>query len=532
MQSRAVVVAMLVVLASAAGAGATRVPAFTTVPETNCQRAVSDAATKTVEAALIDWVSCYNDEGHGRGDCAGINVKETGTYRARVITVCQGLPTFTKLGLGASVPAAADAVIAAALARAQQAADSVYARSYGSSNNANLANADPGLFSCLGTLSTEMKRLSRVVARDDTACLDADDSQQVADPSLLPACDEAQRDADVSAEAVASVGSIAAGCTTAQLVTATGKSSANPVAQNLVTPVEQALCSAYPNAGNLSVCGGLAIRTLGGSLSLGWRGGGNHGQAVPASLADRVDLRVCTGSGSTTCQLRSLATGTVRSVTPAANPDRACLVTTLTGDLSGNITFTGNVSAVQSLSLSLPQKIDIYLPVPLPAQPCPTCSGAALGSAGVCGGGANDGQPCVVDGAYGPLGNTSTSCLPISGAKIGSITPDIAAASTGPHSLASTFHCTGAGAGGVFCPCSGQLYPNSCDDFVCAANETCADDASTLCLPDPIVRNGSTSPITVSGAGCATTPVPALQTIIGLPGPIAVDFDLDVTLVP
>jgi hypothetical protein len=266
------------------------------------------------------------------------------------------------------------------------------------------------------------------------------------------------------------------------------------------------------------------IKTVGGTQDVGPKDE-NHDQVVPEGLPAPVLMHHCTGTTTQTCDLCAEATGLVLSVAPS---DLVCLVTTATDRFTGSITFTGDVSSVDALSLTFPQKVDIYLAQSPPDPPCPTCSGAGLGDSGTCDGGPNDGQPCVVDGEYGGLGNTSTSCPPNGGSYVTTMTPALTTTSTGNHSLAATFNCSG-----LDCHCSGQIDPNDCDNDVCSSDETCSDDGTTACFPDPIVRNGATSPLTVAGVGCIpATGASAINSIVGLPGPVGVSLEVEVSATP
>ncbi len=109
-------------------------------------------------------------------------------------------------------------------------------------------------------------------------------------------------------------------------------------------------------------------------------------------------------------------------------------------------------------------------------QPCPTCSGATIGAAGTCSGGARNGQACTTDGTTPFFGNTSFDCPPDPSGDIGASNLPLNL-TTGTRELAADATCTGAGATGNPCYCTSQLMPNQCNDQVCtvdAANEgTC-----------------------------------------------------------
>jgi hypothetical protein len=261
------------------------------------------------------------------------------------------------------------------------------------------------------------------------------------------------------------------------------------------------------------------IQTLSSTVAIGWRGGTSalpSGEALPV----RVELTSCSEAGGvTTCGFAAPVTGTIASVSPVLSGGvGVCQVAVHTGDIGGTIAFTGHVENVSFLEEREPRKVDLYL-APLVNQPCPVCTGVALGDAGTCQGGASPGAPCITDHVNPHLGNTSSACLPDPRARFDTITTDAAAdvVSTGTHVLASSFPC----AGGRLCPCPGQLQPNGCLDGVCQDHGTCDDGSGTIgCFPAPIVSVGSTDPLTLAGAGCASAITPAVKGGVGLPGPV------------
>lgn len=120
-----------------------------------------------------------------------------------------------------------------------------------------------------------------------------------------------------------------------------------------------------------------------------------------------------------------------------------------------------------------------------PAQPCPVCSGAALGDEGTCSGGPRDGESCNVDGVNPLFGNTSFDCPPDPGARVGaSLLPlDL---TTGNRTLAALSTCA-ATTSTAKCYCAGQIQPNACTDGNCTivADNTGGEG---LCAAGPVDR--------------------------------------------
>jgi hypothetical protein len=516
---------MLALLVSV-DAGAQRVPPFTIAPEPACQRAIGRNALNLFHTLLKGWEACYAAEGLGRGDCTSLDTaKNEKLFRKRVDFSCGHLGTFDKLGLGPSPAQALDVLIPTLAHKVEDLAGLLYAAYAGGERR--LASSDPTLYGCLVVVGQETEKLADAQAAGDAMrCIDLDDAQQVAHPGQPPACNEASRVAKIQAQASKAQKRIAAQCR--------GLVDAAALVQATAAAADYAVCRSYPKARNRNVCPPptIFLKTLGGRIDIGWRGVA-HNSVVSESLPMPIELSSCVGDAQTTCDLYAAVNGVVRSVTPSVSPDgtAVCLVRKHTGDLTGSMTFTGDPSHLDAATLNTPTSFDLHLPVTLQI-PCPTCSGAALGDAGTCEGGANGGQPCVVDGTYGPLGNTSATCRPIPGSRIIGMNPQMDGTSTDEHRLTAAYPCA---FGGGLCHCPHQQYANQCyneESPTCEPDATCAFDGNP-CFPDTIVRTGSASPFVVAGIGCIpATGAAAINVIIGLPGPMAVTVEYEIVGAP
>jgi hypothetical protein len=212
------------------------------------------------------------------------------------------------------------------------------------------------------------------------------------------------------------------------------------------------------------------------------------------------------------------------------------------------------------------------------SQPCPVCSGVALGDEGTCTGGARDGQSCTVDGVNVVFGNTSFDCPPSSGARIGASTLPLDL-TTGTRGQAALSTCA-SGTVTASCYCTGQIQPNGCADGnctvtadpgggegVCAAgpidnvcqvesfrtclgNDECPAAGDTCvarsreCLGAVDAAAGTSLPITRTGQASQTKPIQvatfcvdatssaAVNTAAGLPGPGALRLPTETCVKP
>jgi hypothetical protein len=512
--TRFLILAGLIAMIAPANVGAQRVPPFTIGQEPACQRAIGRGARGFVRDLLTGWGRCYQDEGAGRGDCTSLDTaKSELSFRRKVTSSpCRSLTTFADLGLGPTPTQALDVLIETLIRKARELADLVYAPYAGGAQA--LQRTDVALFRCLRGVTAETKKLAITEINEDAVrCIDRDDALQVKHPERLPACDEAKRVAKLDAARVKALSHIETQCA--------GRVDAAALVQATEAAADLAVCRSYPRAKNRNICppSFIYLKTVGGRIDLGWRGGA-HDQAVTETLPLTIEMSSCIGNDQTTCDLFSALAGQVKSVIPS---DSVCLVRRHTGDLTGTITFTGTPNQVDYAKLNTPAMFDIHLPVTVQV-PCPTCSGAALGEAGTCQGGASDGQPCVVDGDYGAMGRTSSSCLPTLGTRITGLYPQMDGTSTEEHRLDATYPCQFFGV----CHCPDQAYADECwneEDPTCNPDGTCAADL-TPCFPSTIVRTGTASPFVTAGIGCIPRSASAaIDTIVGIPGPMAVELE-------
>jgi hypothetical protein len=141
-------------------------------------------------------------------------------------------------------------------------------------------------------------------------------------------------------------------------------------------------------------------------------------------------------------------------------------------------------------------------------QPCPVCTGATLGAAGTCQGGARDGETCTTDGIIPFFGNTSFDCPPNASADIGASTLPLNL-TTGTRELAASTTCTGTGSGASPCYCNNQLQPNQCQDGVCTVDAsgegTCeAGPTDALCALESFRSCDSNADCPASGDSCTS----------------------------
>ena len=183
---------------------------------------------------------------------------------------------------------------------------------------------------------------------------------------------------------------------------------------------------------------------------------------------------------------------------------------------------------------------------------CPRCSGASVGEVGTCDSGAQQGRACTTSGIVtvanaggNKLYTLSPDCAP-SGTAAGTI-PIGLPITTGTSTLGGTPPCPGqtslskpgCGACGTVCAgpaCNSMNAAGQCVDIKGGISQNCcANDPTTPCFTDPIVRTGSTAPptppfpdptypktgnMTVVATYCEATSGSTLVDIsTGLPGP-------------
>jgi hypothetical protein len=306
----------------------------------------------------------------------------------------------------------------------------------------------------------------------------------------------------------------------------------------------------------------LTLTTIAGSdLDTGFSGiAFNQGSLVDTTVT--VDLN-CTGSD---CQIDGTALVGTQLGSPlplTAGGVSTCVINTFREAVTGtyNCTTGCSESAVRITSQVF-QKSN-------PVQPCPVCTGDGTPNDGVKGGTCSSdattpGVPCDVNGVSETgLGSTSKDCLP-TGSDIGALAIDLVPFTTGTASLPANVQCEDGQAG---CYCPGQITLNQCRAGDCLATGPgevgqCAqgptvggcDGVEFQLKCDPgagtrdceqripgsgtcvgalqnciakgatITRTGQCAPPGESGIAVATfcipeTRTPAINTVVGLPGP-------------
>jgi hypothetical protein len=113
------------------------------------------------------------------------------------------------------------------------------------------------------------------------------------------------------------------------------------------------------------------------------------------------------------------------------------------------------------------------------SQPCPTCSGAALGVAGTCDGGERNGMACTTDAISDLFGNTSYSCPPALLSNIGNLKIALNL-SDSPPDIGFDLPCDPP-IGVLFCSCSTCTGDNT---IGCNSDAECAAAAAGTCRTD------------------------------------------------
>ncbi len=506
---------------------AERVPAFTEQEEVSCQRTVGHLLGRLVGDLEKKWVACFEAAREGEGPCTGFSAaEEEARFRDGMVVACAG-SDFPKLGLGTDVTAAAETLIDATQLKLFQLNQVVF--------GANTSvTSDPGLLRCLETITKVVpKLLTKQHLVNGRRCLDADDRQQLKNPAKLPLCNEAKRKIRTANLIAKATKKMARDCSAVQVsqVTTTSFFGAEPLAKFSVALGNEMLCRAYPAAGNLRVCPDqiqtLVYEELHTEQKLGWSGL-VHGAEQGPTLGIAFDLDNCHGFSPRTCDLVAPTAGTITNVRPNITLGTAtCVVTEAMADATGGIRFTGALDEIDWVDLNFPRRVHTYLGASREA-PCPVCTGIDLGALGVCVGGLNEGQGCIVDQISPGLPHASSTCIP---------DPDEnglfdtisfegggMAFSSDPIPLAAELECLNPAPGtiGLGCHCAQQSQPNACEGFLCDPETlTCANGRS--CFSQAISLAGSTDPdgLTLAAIGCidANNNL-GTAAALGLPGPV------------
>ena len=309
-------------------------------------------------------------------------------------------------------------------------------------------------------------------------------------------------------------------------------------------------CSANPAGGPRELR--LVAAASGTDLDNGWTGASHNFPVVSNS-----ELRVClTGCGATSnpqCTEDQAQTNVVNGATfgaPLPLLAAGIPVCVVNGFSTTKIAgFTADMSTgVAGGSVSLQSRIFLTGAT----QVCPRCSGANVGDVGTCDSGSRQGRACTTSGivtvanaAGNRLYPLSPDCPPL-GTPAGTI-PITLPLTTGTSTLAGAPPCPGqtglaaAGCGvcGTTCTggaCVGTTPTGQCVDVKGGVSQSCcANDTSTPCFPNPIVRDGATAAptppfpdptfpktgdATLVATFCeATSGSATVDVVTGLPGP-------------
>jgi hypothetical protein len=296
----------------------------------------------------------------------------------------------------------------------------------------------------------------------------------------------------------------------------------------------------------------LVAADSGTDLDNGWTGTSQNFPVVSNS-----ELRVClTGCGATSnpqCGEDEAQTAVANGGTFGAPlPLLAAGIPVCVVNNFGNPKITGFTADVSSGAANGTVNLQSRIFLTSSTLVCPRCSGANVGDAGTCDSGAQQGRACITSGivtvanaAGNKLYTLSPDCAP-GGTAAGTI-PISLPVTTGTSTLAGSPPCPGqtslskpgCGACGTLCTgpaCNSKNAAGQCIDIKGGISQNCcANDPTTPCFTDPIVRTGSTAPptppfpdstypktgnTTVVATYCEATSGSTLVDIsTGLPGP-------------
>jgi len=155
----------------------------------------------------------------------------------------------------------------------------------------------------------------------------------------------------------------------------------------------------------------VSVANVGSDLDAGWTGAGHNfawadGWRLPLALSG------CNATGYPSCRVDGAERATFGPPLPllaAGTP--SCLVGRF---VDGGVTGGANIET-GSISLTVQMVADVHLTSA--AHVCPRCSGTAVGDAGTCDSGANQGAPCTVEGLATVFGAPAgDDVYPVSGA--------------------------------------------------------------------------------------------------------------------
>ena len=309
-------------------------------------------------------------------------------------------------------------------------------------------------------------------------------------------------------------------------------------------------CNANPAGGPRELL--LSAASSGTDLDNGWTGTSHNFPVVSNS-----QLRVClTGCGATSnpqCTEDEAQTAVVNPATFGAPlPLLAADVPVCVVNNFGNPKITGFTADISSGTANGTVNLQSRIFLTSSTLVCPRCSGAKVGDAGTCDSGAQQGRACITSGivtvanaAGNKLYTLSPDCAP-GGTAAGTI-PISLPVTTGTSTLGGSPPCPGqtsltkpgCGDCGTVCKgpaCNSMNAAGQCIDIKGGISQNCcANDPTTPCFTDPIVRTGSTAPptppfpdatypkagnLTVVATYCEATSGSTLVDIsTGLPGP-------------
>jgi hypothetical protein len=272
-----------------------------------------------------------------------------------------------------------------------------------------------------------------------------------------------------------------------------------------------------PLAANATTDGGDATpSTL--RLNVGWNGIAHNVRTLEGATYT-AELSNCDGGTDTLCDLHGATAGTALAAPAPIGVGGVsfCLSLSYLSDITGSLDLaSGALSEAAQIRVRISLSGDNE-------RPCPTCvpddGSPALGKAGTCHGGANDGASCVVKGlgdpAYGADSGTSTMCPPSS--YIGDSTTTFNA-TTGQFTFATSPaspHCSAFGATDLRClcdMCTGSRraacssaadcpavdgVPATCGGRRCLGGER--DNLPCVGSPDCTDQDGSVHPCSILG---------------------------------
>jgi hypothetical protein len=272
----------------------------------------------------------------------------------------------------------------------------------------------------------------------------------------------------------------------------------------------------------------ITARALPGAhLDLGWSGlwhdlAAGHGGSVSANL-DCPGLQSCTLDGSSLVGERFGA-----PLPLSAGGVSLCVVNSFREAVTG--TYDGCTGCGET-SVKLTSRVFTAEDASIACPPCvgdPTPGDGAKD--GTCSGGADPGAACDGGAIGSDFGTTSNDCVP-SGGGIGDLALDLNPLATGTVTIDASVDCVSDAVGTGRCFCSGQVEPNACEpDGVCPASGVCElGPIDSVCDAQPFrsCRSGTGTEdcdARFPGAGsCVDRPRPCFGTQVARTGTCGTD---------